>query len=56
MAFAQIQFDMGNVCIRRLLIPLVSFLNYVAQKRSIERQIAAMPGGEESVSDHSGKG
>jgi hypothetical protein len=28
-----------------LLIPLVSFLNYLAQKRSIERQTAAMSGG-----------
>ncbi len=36
-----------------LLIPLVSYLNYVAQKRSIDRQIAAMPGGEDSVIDHS---
>jgi hypothetical protein len=36
-----------------LLIPLVSYLNYVAQKRSIDRQIAAMPGGEDSVIGHS---
>jgi hypothetical protein len=28
-----------------LLIPLVSYLNYLAQKRSIKRQIAAMSGG-----------
>jgi hypothetical protein len=27
-----------------LLIPLVSYFNYVAQKRSIDRQIAAMSG------------